>query len=56
MQVEWAPAAKSLWHDLYLDRPLPGFLLDGSIDAGHVPGVTHPRHGQPGSDANGLCT
>jgi hypothetical protein len=56
MQVEWAPAAQTLWHDLYVDRPLPAFLLDGSIDAGNVPGVTHPGHGHPGSDANGLCT
>ena len=55
-QVEWAPAAQTLWHDLYVDRPLPAFLLDGSIDAGNVPGVTHPGHGHPGSDANGLCT
>ena len=28
-----------------LDRPLPASLLAGSVDAGHVPGVSHPRHG-----------
>jgi LCP family protein required for cell wall assembly len=55
MQVEWAPAAQILWHDLYLDRPLPRSLLDGAIDAGDVPGVTHPGPGRPAADANGLC-
>lgn len=56
-QVEWAPTAQVLWHDLRLDRPLPASLLSGSIDAGHVPGVTHRhRHRPPGSDGYGLCT
>ena len=53
--VQWTPAAAGLWHDLRLDRPLPASLLAGSVDAGHVPGVSHPRHGPQGSDANGLC-
>ncbi len=54
--VEWTPAAATLWHDLRLDRPLPASLLSGSVDAGHVPGVSHPRHRHQGSDAYGLCT
>ena len=53
--VQWTFAAATLWHDLRLDRSLPASLLSGSVDAGHVPGVSHPRHGPQGSDANGLC-
>ena len=49
------PAAATLWHDLRGDRPLPASLLSGSVDAGHVPGVSH-RHRHHGSDAYGLCT
>ena len=54
--VEWTPAASTLWRDLRLDRPLPVPLLSGSVDAGHVPGVSHPGHRRQGSDAYGLCT
>jgi LCP family protein required for cell wall assembly len=54
--VEWTPAASTLWHALRLDRPLPASLLSGSVDAGHVPGVSHPGHRRQGSDAYGLCT
>ncbi len=53
--VEWTSAATTLWHDLRLDRPLPASLLSGSVDAAHVPGVSHPRH-RHGADAFGLCT
>ena len=54
--VQWTPAAATLWHDLREDRPLPDDLLSGSVDAGHVPGVSHPGRGRHGSDAYGLCT
>jgi LCP family protein required for cell wall assembly len=54
--VEWTSAATTLWHDLRLDRPLPASLLSGSVDAGHVPGVSHSRHRRHGADAFGLCT
>ncbi len=54
--VQWTPTAATLWHDLRADRPLPDSLLSGSVDAGHVPGVSHPGHGHHGSDAFGLCT
>ena len=54
--VEWTPAASTLWRDLRVDRPLPVSLLSGSVDAGHVPGVSHPGHRRHGSDAYGLCT
>lgn len=53
--VRWTPAAATLWRDLRDDRPLPASLLAGSVDAGHVPGVSH-RHHHHGSDAYGLCT
>ena len=55
LQVQWAPSARTLWHALYADQPLPASLLTGSINAGHVPG-SGQHHGQPGSDAYGLCT
>lgn len=54
--VQWTPAAATLWRDLREDRPLPASVLTGSINAGHVPGVSHRRRGRPGSDAYGLCT
>jgi LCP family protein required for cell wall assembly len=54
--VEWTPAASTLWRDLRADRRLPASLLTGSVDAGHVPGVSHPGHRRQGSDAYGLCT
>ena len=46
--VQWTPAAAGLWHDLRLDRPVPASLLAGSVDAGHVPGVSHPAPRPPG--------
>ena len=54
--VEWTPAAATLWAALRADRQLPSSLLSGAVDAGHVPGVSHPGHRQHGSDAFGLCT
>jgi LCP family protein required for cell wall assembly len=54
--VQWTTAATSLWQDVRDDRPLPASLLSGSINAGHVPGVSGRRHRHPGSDAYGLCT
>ncbi len=54
--VEWTSAASTLWRDLRADRRLPASLLSGSVDAGHVPGVSHPGHRRQGSDAYGLCT
>jgi LCP family protein required for cell wall assembly len=53
--VQWTPAASLLWRDLRADRPLPSSLLSGSVNAGNVPGVSHP-HRHHGSDAYGLCT
>jgi len=54
--VQWTPAAATLWRDLRADRRLPEDLLSGAVDAGHVPGVSHPGHRRHGSDAYGLCT
>jgi LCP family protein required for cell wall assembly len=57
VHVDWSPAAQVLWRDLHADKVLPASLLEGSINAGHVPGVG--RHRQPHSgagDAYGLCT
>jgi anionic cell wall polymer biosynthesis LytR-Cps2A-Psr (LCP) family protein len=53
--VEWTASATTLWHDLRADQPLPEALLSGSVDAGHVPGVSHRRRHHT-ADAYGLCT
>ena len=53
--VQWTPAAATLWQALRADRPLPASLLTGSLNAGNVPGVSHPHH-HHGADSYGLCT
>ncbi len=53
--VQWTAAAATLWQALRADRPLPSSLLSGSLDAGNVPGVSHPHH-HHGADSYGLCT
>jgi LCP family protein required for cell wall assembly len=58
-RVVWLPAAKGMWDDIRNDRVLPKAILSGSLNAKHIPGVTH--HNKPGSNqgadnlANGLC-
>jgi LCP family protein required for cell wall assembly len=58
-RVVWLPAAKGMWDDIRNDRVLPKSILSGSLNAKHIPGVTH--HNKPGSNqgadnlANGLC-
>jgi LCP family protein required for cell wall assembly len=58
-RVVWLPAAKGMWQDIRNDRVLPKAILSGSLNAKHIPGVTH--HNKPGSSqgadnlANGLC-
>jgi LCP family protein required for cell wall assembly len=57
-RVVWTPAAKGLWNDIINDNVLPKSLLSGSINAHHIPGVTHhnPHNGQAAANlANGLC-
>jgi LCP family protein required for cell wall assembly len=57
-RVVWTPAAKGLWNDIINDKVLPKSLLSGSINAHHIPGVTHhnPHNGQAAANlANGLC-
>ncbi|WP_191907783.1 LCP family protein [Nocardioides cynanchi] len=59
-RVVWQtqPAA-AMWNDIAHDRLLPKSILSGSINAKHIPGVTHNH--KPGSSqaaanlANGLC-
>jgi LCP family protein required for cell wall assembly len=58
-RVVWQPAAASMWKDILNDRVLPKSILSGSLNAQHIPGVTH--NNKPGSSqgaenlANGLC-
>jgi LCP family protein required for cell wall assembly len=58
-RVVWLPAATSMWKDILNDRVLPKSILSGSLNARHIPGVTHGH--KPGSSqaaqnlANGLC-
>ena len=61
-RVIWAPEAKALWNDIRLDKKLPKSLLDGSVSAHKIPGVTKkPKNGQQEQAqaaenlANGLC-
>jgi hypothetical protein len=63
----WAPTADQLWQDIIHDRVLPRSLLNGSINAHHIPGVTQNKPGNKPSNseaeqqaaqenlANGLC-
>src|SRR3954454_23494992 len=58
-RVVWQPAAAGMWRDVLNDRVLPKSILSGSINAKHIPGVTHNNN--PGSNKgtenlkNGLC-
>jgi LCP family protein required for cell wall assembly len=58
-RVVWLPAATGMWKDIRNDRVLPRSILSGSLNAKHIPGVTH--NNKPGSSqgaanlANGLC-
>jgi LCP family protein required for cell wall assembly len=66
-RVVWTPTANLLWKDLINDKVLPKSLLSGSINAHHIPGVTHNKTGnRPNNSeaeqqaaqenlANGLC-
>jgi LCP family protein required for cell wall assembly len=61
-RVIWAPQAKTLWDDIRLDKPLPKSLLEGSVSAHKIPGVTKkPKNSQQEQAqatenlANGLC-
>jgi LCP family protein required for cell wall assembly len=61
-RVVWAPQAQSLWKAIINDQVLTKAMLNGSLSARHIPGVTkHPRNGQQEQAqaaenlANGLC-
>jgi LCP family protein required for cell wall assembly len=61
-RVIWAPQAQSLWKAIINDQVLTKAMLNGSLSARHIPGVTkHPRNGQQEQAqaaenlANGLC-
>ena len=56
-RVIWAPAAKTLWSDILNDKVLPKSMLNGSINAHHIPGVTKGnKKNQAASNlATGLC-
>ncbi len=61
-RVVWAPQAQSLWAAINNDKILPRSMLNGSLNAQHIPGVTkHPKNGQQEQAqaaenlANGLC-
>jgi LCP family protein required for cell wall assembly len=58
-RVVWLPAAAGMWRRIRNDQVLPKSILSGSLNAKHIPGVTH--NNTPGSSqgqtnlANGLC-
>ncbi len=61
-RVVWKPEAQTLWNAIKNDQVLSKGMLDGSLNAQHIPGVTkHPKNGQQeqaqAADnlANGLC-
>jgi LCP family protein required for cell wall assembly len=58
-RVVWLPQAKTLWNDILNDKVLPKSMLDGSISAQHIPGVTRnhkPDSTQRASNlSTGLC-
>ena len=61
-RVVWAPGAQALWKAIDNDEVLSKPMLNGSLSAKHIPGVTkHPKNGQQeqagAADnlANGLC-
>jgi LCP family protein required for cell wall assembly len=58
-RVVWLPAATRMWQDILNDKVLPKSILNGSLNAKHIPGVTHNH--KPGASraaqnlAQGLC-
>jgi LCP family protein required for cell wall assembly len=61
-RVVWKPEAQTLWNAIKNDQVLSKSMLNGSLNAQHIPGVTkHPKNGQQeqaqAADnlANGLC-
>jgi LCP family protein required for cell wall assembly len=61
-RVVWAPGAQSLWRAIDNDEVLSKAMLNGSLSAEHIPGVTkQPKNGKQeqaqAADnlANGLC-
>ena len=61
-RVVWKPEAQTLWNAIKNDQVLSKAMLNGSLNAQHIPGVTkHPKNGQQeqaqAADnlANGLC-
>jgi LCP family protein required for cell wall assembly len=61
-RVVWKPDAQILWNAIKKDQVLSKAMLNGSLNAKHIPGVTkHPKNGQQeqaqAADnlANGLC-
>jgi hypothetical protein len=61
-RVVWAPQANALWKAIDDDQVLSKPMLNGSLNAQHIPGVTkHPKNGKQeqaqAADnlANGLC-
>ena len=61
-RVVWAPEAQAVWEAIKDDQVLTKPMLNGSLNAKHIPGVTkHPKNGKQeqaqAADnlANGLC-
>jgi LCP family protein required for cell wall assembly len=61
-RVIWAPDAQQLWDTIAKDQVLSKAMLNGSLNAKHIPGVTkHPHNSQQEQAAaaenlaNGLC-
>jgi LCP family protein required for cell wall assembly len=61
-RVVWKPEAQTLWNAIKNDQVLSKSMLNGSLNAQHIPGVTkHPKNGQQeqaqAADnlSNGLC-
>jgi LCP family protein required for cell wall assembly len=61
-RVVWAPQAQALWDAIKNDQVLTKAMLNGSLNAKHIPGVTkHPKNSNQeqaqAADnlANGLC-
>src|SRR5215212_4992864 len=61
-RVVWAPEAQAVWQAIDNDEVLSKAMLNGSLNAKHIPGVTkHPKNGQQeqaqaaDNRANGLC-
>jgi LCP family protein required for cell wall assembly len=61
-RVVWKPEAQTLWNAIKNDQVLSKAMLNGSLNAQHIPGVTkHPHNSQQEQAAaaenlaNGLC-